>query len=147
MPRWIGVDYGTRRIGLALSDPDQKIASPAANLHAAGSPSTDARLVLEWAATYEAGGFVVGLPLNMDGSEGPQALVSKEFAQELQRQAGLPVHLWDERLSSVQADAYLAAAGVRHSRRASRRDALAAQVILQSFLDARRANPGTGVDQ
>ena len=141
MPRWIGVDYGTRRIGLAISDPAETIASPAAVLDGTGSPSGDARLVCEWAQQQDSGGFVVGLPLNMNGSEGPQAVLCKGFAQMLQEATGLPVRLWDERLSSFQAEAYLDAAGVPASRRQRRRDALAAQVILQSFLDARGTEP------
>ncbi len=95
-------------------------------------------MILDWAFENEIGGIVVGLPLNMDGSDSAQTRLTRLLAGELRRRAQLPVELWDERLSSFQADEHLAAGGVRSSRRKRRRDALAAQVILQSFLDARR---------
>jgi putative Holliday junction resolvase len=141
MGRWVGIDYGSRRIGLAVSDPDELVASPAATLAGSGDPAADARLVVSWAAEHQAAGLVVGLPLNMDGSAGTQAILSKEFARKLQCISGLPVELWDERLSSASADATMKSAGTRRSRRKTLRDALAAQVVLQSFLDARRAGP------
>jgi putative Holliday junction resolvase len=126
MTRWAGIDHGKRRLGLALSDPGETIASPATTLDGTGTASEDARAVLRWAAENEVEGFVVGLPLNMDGSPGPQAKLSEDFADQLHRLGNLPVELWDERLSSFQADQHM-------------QSALAAQVILQSFLDARRA--------
>ena len=143
MGRWLGIDYGTRRIGLALSDHSGKIASPAATITAYGTPSADARAILDWASNNEAGAIVVGLPLNMDGSEGAQAKLCKELAKHLRGRGGLPVELWDERLTSFQAEQLMAAAGVKPGRRRRLRDALAAQVILQSFLDARCKKPPT----
>ena len=144
MGRWIGIDYGTRHIGLATADPGAVIASPTTTLSASGNAPEDARRILEWAAQNDASGLVVGLPLNMDGSEGPQARLSREFARQLERLGPWPVRLWDERLSSFQADQVLDAAQVRRSRRKRLRDALAAQFILQSFLDARRAEQSPG---
>lgn len=139
MGRWIGIDYGTRRIGLAISDPGHRIASPTTTLPAAGHPGRDADRVLRWAADQEPGGFVVGLPLNMaDGSDSAQTRLTRAFADALGQRGPLPVELWDERLSSFQADQYLDAAGVRPAKRRQLRDALAAQIILQAFLDARR---------
>ena len=138
MSRWLGVDYGKRRIGLALSDPGERIASPLATLAACGTVAGDAQLILRQAQEYEAPGIVVGLPLNMDGTAGPQAELSRGIADEIRRQGGQSVELWDERLSSYQADQIMQSAGLRPSRQRSQRDALAAQVILQSFLDARR---------
>jgi putative Holliday junction resolvase len=138
MGRWIGIDYGTRRIGLALADPGGRLASPAQTLDSVGSAPGDARRVLAWAADNEAAGFVVGLPLNMDGTDSDQTRLTRRFAEALRTAGPLPVELWDERLSSFQADEWLAAGQVRPSRRKYRRDALAAQVILQSFLEARR---------
>jgi putative holliday junction resolvase len=143
--RWIGIDYGTKNIGVAIADPGGSIASPATALRASGSAPSDARLILRWALDNEPGGVVVGLPMNMDGSEGPQAKLSRALAAELEKQGTLPVCLWDERLTSFQADLIMETAGVRRSRRKGLRDALAAQVILQSFLDANRpeaAPPG-----
>lgn len=140
MPRWVGIDYGSRRVGLALSDPGARIATPADALDAVGEPVRDARRVIDWSASYEPGGFVVGLPLNMDGSAGPQAELTRRFAAALERLSALPVRLHDERLSTYQADQHLRAAEVPARRRKGRRDALAAQVILQSFLDG-QADP------
>ncbi|MEW6250702.1 MAG: Holliday junction resolvase RuvX [Planctomycetota bacterium] len=149
MGRWIGLDYGVRRIGVALADFRGIIASPATTLAATGRPADDAAAVLMWAAGHEPGGFVVGLPLNMDGTDSEQTRLTRAFAAELARQARpaptgtpTPVELWDERLSSFQADAHLTAANVRKSRRKELRDALAAQVMLQSFLDARATEGG-----
>jgi putative Holliday junction resolvase len=141
--RWIGIDYGTRRIGLAVGDYRGVLASPAATLSGSGSPARDAEAVLRWAAEQEACGFVAGLPLNMDGSDSNQTRITRRFAEELARQTPLPVELWDERLSSFQADLHLAEAEVRQSRKKGLRDALAAQVILQSFLDRPQADAAT----
>ncbi len=139
MGRWVGVDYGTRRIGVAIADPGGRIASPAVTIDATGATPADADRVLQWAGENEAAGIVVGLPLNMaDGSDSSQTRLVRAFAVELRRRGSLPVELWDERLSSFQADQFLEAAQVRRSRRKRLRDSLAAQVILQSFLDARR---------
>ena len=142
MARWIGIDYGLRRIGLALSDPGGRIASPAGRLDASGTPATDAQAVLGWAHQNEAEAIVVGLPLNMDGSCGAQALLSKELAEHLRAAGQARVELWDERLTSFQADQIMSAAGVRPAKQKRLRDALAAQLILQSFLDAQnRSHP------
>lgn len=142
MRRVLGVDLGARRIGLAISDPRGAIASPAGILASAGNPELDARSVLTRAAESGATRIVVGLPVNMDGSEGPQARAARRFAELLRASSPLPVELWDERLTSFQADEHLADAGLSRSARKRRRDAIAAQVMLQSFLDARRTTNG-----
>lgn len=139
MGRWVGIDYGTRRIGLALANPTATIASPATTIDASGIASNDARTILAWALRNEAAGLVLGLPLNMDGSDSQQTRLTRALAEQLRVHGDLPVELWDERLSSYQADLLLEAGAVRPARRKRLRDALAAQVILQSFLDARRA--------
>ena len=139
MARWLGVDYGKKRIGIAICDPGESFASPAATLDSSGTVAGDARLVLKWARQNEIDAFVVGLPLNMDGSEGPQAILTGKFAASLREQSQMTVELWDERLSSFQADEYMRKAGVKGSQQKKMRDALAAQVILHSFLDARRS--------
>jgi putative Holliday junction resolvase len=120
------------------------MAFPETTLPAAGTAPKDARQILDWARSRDAGGIVLGLPINMDGTEGPQAALSRRLAEQLLALGDLPVELWDERLSSFAADQVLDAAAVRRSRRRNLRDALAAQVILQSFLDARRATPPEG---
>jgi putative Holliday junction resolvase len=147
MGRWLGIDYGTRRIGVALGDPGETIASPATTLDGTGTPSGDARLVLRWATENDAAGIVVGLPLNMDGSLGPQAQLSLDFAAQLRRHGNLPVETWDERLSSSQADETMRVAGLTRAKRKKQRDALAAQMILQSFLDAHRAGGDDSPDE
>ncbi len=143
--RWMAIDYGSRRIGIAISDPGEAIASPAATLSGSGSASGDARQIVAWGRQNEVAAVVLGLPLNMDGTAGTQAQLTQNVAAELKKAApDWTVELWDERLSSFQADAHLAAAGARRSRRRNLRDALAAQVILQSFLDSRSAGSGPG---
>jgi putative Holliday junction resolvase len=139
MGRWLGVDYGTRRIGLACSDAREIIVSPADTLSGTGTRPGDVAAVLRWATSHEIEGIVVGLPLNMDGTDSRQTQMTRTFIEELRSCTPLPVEAWDERLSSYQADTILAAADVRRSRRQGLRDALAAQVILQSFLDARHS--------
>lgn len=141
MPRYLGVDYGTRRIGLALGDPTGLIASPAATLNGTGRPESDAQAVRTWAAANEVTGFVVGLPLNMTGTDSDQTRLTRRFATALEQATDAEVNLWDERLSSFQADELMNSAGMRRGRRRAARDAMAAQVILQSFLDARRQTP------
>ncbi len=145
--RWGGIDYGRRRIGLALADPNGRIVSPAGTLDGAGTPGCDAERTLRWARENEVAAVVVGLPLNMDGTESDQTRVTRAFAEAVAR-LGLNVELWDERLSSYQADQLLSGIDRAHGRTRPRsrkgdprRDAIAAQVILQSFLDARRATP------
>jgi putative Holliday junction resolvase len=144
MGRWLAVDYGRRRIGLALSDPAERIASPMEALQGTGTAPGDARQVLRWAAENDATAVVVGMPLNMDGSLGPQARLCEGFAEQLRALGTLPVELWDERLTSSQADQTMRAAGLSRAKRKKHRDALAAQVILQSFLDARWSNAERG---
>jgi putative Holliday junction resolvase len=139
MTRWAGIDYGERRIGLALGDPGETIASPATTLNGTGTASGNAKSALQWAADNQVEGLVIGLPFNMDGSVGPQAKLTQDFAEQLRREGNLPVEFWDERLSSFQADELMRSAGLPPAKRKKFRDALAAQVILQSFLDARRA--------
>lgn len=146
MGRWVGVDYGTRRIGIAISDYSATIASPADTISSAGDVSADARQIVRWADRNEAAGVVVGLPLNMDGSDSDQTRLTRALAEALGDQTELAIELWDERLSSYQADEWLRAANVRPAKRKQLRDTLAAQVILQSFLDAQRRESSTGRD-
>ena len=133
----VGIDYGTKRIGLAISDGGQSIAQPATTLRTAGSDSEDAARILRWAADQDAIGLVVGLPLSMDGSDSAQTTVTKAFAKQLAARGDLPVELFDERLSTFQADELMHQANVPSAKRRGLRDAFAAQVILQSFLDHR----------
>ena len=133
--RYLGIDYGTRRIGLAVSDPDGTIASPVTVIEHAGDPAAQSRRIITVAADYGADAFVVGLPLNMDGTEGPQALLTRNFAAALADMSGFTVHFVDERLTSISADEHLLDARLTRGKKKARRDAVAAQIILQSFLD------------
>jgi len=141
MARYLGVDYGQKRIGLAISDPTGRIASPIRVVPARGQPRRDARAVLQVIGEYDVEAIVVGLPLNMDDTEGPQAKQSRAFGKAIGELTGLPVHYWDERLSTFAADALIDQAGISPRKRRRRRDAVAAQLILQGFLDARN-RPG-----
>ena len=136
MARYLAVDYGAKRIGLAVSDDETRLAAPVTTVDATGDASNDVRTVCGVAEEYDVDEFVVGLPLNMDGSEGPQAKLVRRFGAELERVTRQPVHYWDERLSSVSAQEKLAPAGLTHKKRKARLDRVAAQGILQEFLDS-----------
>lgn len=140
MGRWLAIDYGVRRIGLAISDPGAKIATPLKTIAAAGAPAADAKAIRAVCEAEEVRELVVGMPINMDGSIGPQAKLTQVFITELRNSAPhLVVEAWDERLSSFQADAWMQEAQLPKSRRKEARDQLAALAILQSFLAARES--------
>jgi len=141
MPRFLGIDHGKKRIGLAVSDPDATLASPLTTVAASGRLSDQVAAVLSCAKEYDIDAFVVGLPLNMDDTEGDQAKTVRRFGAELGRVSGKPVHYWDERLSSHAAEELLRPAELTRKKRKARLDRVAAQVILQGFLDARTFSP------
>lgn len=130
----IGLDLGTKTIGVATSDPDRRLASPVETI-ARKSFTADAARVLALAAERSAVGFVLGLPINMDGSEGPRAQSTRAFARNLSRLTARPIALWDERLSTAAAERALIAADARRDRRAAVIDQHAAAFILQGALD------------
>lgn len=135
-----GIDYGIRRIGIAISDGDEKLALAGRMLNSSGNPQRDAQIVLAEAKEYAARRFVVGLPINMDGTEGPQALLTRQFANALKKASGnMPLEFWDERLSSAAADWSLDLMELTKAGRKARRDIISAQVILQGWLDAQQA--------
>jgi putative Holliday junction resolvase len=134
MPNWLAIDYGTVRLGLAVGDTDTRIASPLEVIPAQPQDRAFQRIA-QTARQYQAAGVVVGLPINMDDTLGPQATWTRSQAQALARATGLDVRLWDERLSSFQADSDLAGHLTRNKRRA-RQDAIAAATFLQEFLNA-----------
>ncbi len=124
-----------------MSDADEGIASPLSVVQARGKDlETQVREVIAAGEEYGVEAYVLGIPINMDGSEGDQVKLTRRFGTRLAEATGRPVHEWDERLSSLQADEYLAHTELTSARRKARRDALAAQVILQSFLDRRPAD-------
>ncbi len=133
----LGLDLGERRIGLALSDPLGITARPLSVLECV-SLGEDVRAVGELVARHRAQAVVVGLPLSMDGAAGAAARRARRFARALGRALAVPVHLWDERLTTAQAERDLLAAGQRRTARRQIRDAVAAALILQSYLDSHR---------
>lgn len=129
-----GLDLGTKTIGVAVSDTGRIVASPLVTLKRKNFRQ-DAAKLLEIAAGREVAGMVIGLPINMDGSEGPRCQACRAFAGNLKRITDLPVTYWDERLSSVAAERALLEAGVSRKRRAEVIDKVAASYILQGALD------------
>jgi putative holliday junction resolvase len=130
----IGLDLGTKTIGVATSDPDRRVATAVETIRRKNF-SSDAARVLALADERGAVGFVLGLPVNMDGSEGPRAQSTRAFARNLARLTGLPIALWDERLSTAAAERGLIAADVSRARRTKVIDQHAAMFILQGALD------------
>lgn len=143
--RVLGVDLGSRRIGLAVSDPSGTIASPHSVVTRCGDVAADHRRVAEVAVEVEAELLVVGLPLSLSGDEGPAARAARDEAGALATVTGLAVETADERFTTVTAQRVLVAGGVRRSARKAVIDKVAAAVMLQSWLD-RRPRP-TSVDQ
>jgi len=130
----IGLDLGTKTIGVASSDPDRRLATGVETI-ARKNFSTDAARLLVLAAERQAAAFVLGLPVNMDGTEGPRAQSTRAFARNLARLTQLPIALWDERLSTAAVERELIAANVTRARRAKVIDQHAAVFILQGALD------------
>jgi putative pre-16S rRNA nuclease len=130
----IGIDLGTKTIGVATSDPDRKLAAGVETI-VRSRFTADASRLLALAAERSASGFVLGLPVNMDGSEGPRAQSTRAFARNLARLTNLPIALWDERLSTAAVERDLIAADVSRARRNAVIDQHAAAFILQGALD------------
>lgn len=135
MKKLLGIDYGLRRIGLALGDTDTRIAVPLKVLVRDGDIRGQVDAVIEVAEEYGADEFVLGLPLNMDDSVGKQAKITQSFGKLLGEVSKSVVHECDERLSSAAADDYMQQTELTHKQKKARRDALAATVILQTFFD------------
>jgi putative Holliday junction resolvase len=133
----LGLDLGTKTIGLALSDRLLTIATPQKTLKRVKF-TDDAAALLAFAAEREVCGLVLGLPVNMDGSEGPRAQSTRAFARNLERVTPLPISYWDERLSSVAAERALLLADTSRKRRDELIDHVAAGFILQGALDRMR---------
>ena len=140
--RALGVDPGTKRIGLAVSDLSGTIASPLTVLQATRSREHDLREIARVAREEEAEIIVVGLPLNMDGSAGSSAKAATAVAKRLATLVDVPVELHDERLTTVTAERSMMEAGLDGVQRRRRVDKVAAAVMLQSWLDARRIRLG-----
>jgi putative Holliday junction resolvase len=130
----IGLDLGTKTIGVAASDPDRKLATGVETI-ARTTFTADAARLLMLTNERKAAGFVLGLPINMDGSEGPRAQSTRAFARNLARLTDLPIGLWDERLSTSAVERELIAMDASRLKRASVIDQHAAMFILQGALD------------
>ena len=137
MSRIIGVDFGDRHIGVAMSDTLGLTAQRLTLLDRRGTPQ-DIEALLKLAEEHEAEAFVIGLPLTMRGEQGPQAKKVVAFCDALRRRTTLPVHLLDERLTTVQGERSLLETDTPRRKRKTLIDQVAAQLILQHYLDAKR---------
>lgn len=129
--RILGIDHGTKRIGLAISDELEMIAEPLPFVEA-DKPAQIAAIARERGI----GKIVIGLPRNMDGSCGPSAAAAREYAEKLRRLVDAPIEMWDERLTTSQANRVLIEGNVSRAKRKERVDSMAAQLMLQSYLNA-----------
>lgn len=139
--RALALDIGEKRTGVAVSDASGRVAMPLKVVESARLLG-DARMLRELVADYEADVIVVGLPLSLDGSEGPQAVAVRRFATRLATFVPVPFDFHDERLSSSQAKRSMAEAGASERQKRGSVDMVAAALFLQSYLDARR-EPGS----
>ncbi|MGB7101829.1 MAG: Holliday junction resolvase RuvX [Xanthobacteraceae bacterium] len=130
----IGLDLGTKTIGVAASDPDRRLAAPVETI-VRKRFNLDAERLFALAAERRAAGFVLGLPINMDGTEGPRAQSTRAFARNLAKLTPLPIALWDERLSTAAVERALIEADASRSKRKAVIDQHAAAYILQGALD------------
>ena len=130
----LGLDLGSKTIGVATSDPDRRLAT-AVETVARKNFTADAARLMTLAAERSAVAFVLGLPINMDGSEGPRAQSTRAFARNFAKLTALPIGLWDERLSTAAVERDLIAADMSRARRAEVIDQHAAAFILQGALD------------
>lgn len=137
----LGIDYGSKRLGFAVCDRDQTIASPVEN-YERQTPAVDAKALHRMIEDYRIVGLIVGLPVHMSGEEGTQAREARKFGEWASEETGLPLQFWDERFSSHSADVALFQGELTNKKHKARRDMLAAQAILQSFLDAEDRNAG-----
>ena len=129
-----GLDLGTKTIGIALSNPDRTMAMPVTTIRRKKF-TPDAEALIALAVSRRVVGLILGLPLNMDGSEGPRAQATRAFARNLGRLCDYPIAFWDERLSTAAAEDELIAIGTSRAKRAQKIDEMAATYILQGALD------------
>lgn len=130
--RYLAIDYGTKRTGLAICDADETITSPLTVIH---GQKELLEKIAKLVKAEDVGAIVLGLPLNMDDSQGPQAKLTLKFAEKLRKSLQIPVYLQDERLSSFGAEEKLTSAGVKKTAKKDRLDAIAAAEILEEFLE------------
>jgi putative Holliday junction resolvase len=133
--RIAGIDYGTVRVGIALSDPGRSIASPYEN-YTRRSLDQDARRFRKLVDDEDVRLLVVGLPVHLDGRESQKSIEARQFGQWLGEATGVPVEFYDERFTSAQAESFLLDAELTNKRRKKRRDMLAAQIMLAGYLES-----------
>jgi putative holliday junction resolvase len=138
--RVAGIDYGTVRIGIAISDPGRSIASPM-ETYTRRNADLDARRFQQLAKDEEIVLFVVGLPVFLDGRESPKSIEARQFGQWLGEVTGVPVEFFDERFTSAEAENFLLDAELTKKRRKKRIDKLAAQIMLSAYLEPRDRGP------
>ena len=143
--RIMGLDYGKKRIGVAVSDPLGWIAQ-GVEVVVFSSLASALERIMELIKEYETERIVVGLPVNMNGSYGPSAEAAKEFAGRLTAVTGLPVEFWDERLTTVEAEKLLVGADINRAKRRQVIDKIAAALILQGYLDRRQQMTAVELD-
>lgn len=136
--RLIGLDLGTKTIGIALSDAGHRIGTPMETIRRTKF-TKDAERLIEICNEHDIGGIAIGLPLNMDGSEGPRVQATRAFERSLSEKIDLPMLFWDERLTTVAAERAMLEADLSRKKRAAKIDATAAGLILQGVLDRLRA--------
>ncbi len=133
--RLLGLDYGSRRIGVAVSDPLGVTAQPLKPIRREGD-RRDVEAIAALARELGVDAVVIGLPLHLDGSEGPEAARTRAFGEKVGARLGLPVRMFDERLTTVQAERHLIASGLRREKRKEVRDSLSAALLLQCAMGA-----------
>src|SRR5271168_1574847 len=139
--RLAGIDYGTVRIGIAISDARQTLASPYEN-YTRRSPQSDAEYFRRLAREEQVVQFVVGLPVHLSGRESQKSIEARAFGQWLTAETGLPVEFFDERFTSSEAEQFLGAAELTKKQRKARLDKLAAQIMLTAFLESHTRGAG-----
>lgn len=135
--RTMGLDIGRKRIGVAVSDPIGIVAQGVKSIDGQNQENA-VKEICDFAAENEVGTIVAGLPLNMNGTEGPMAREVMDFCDRLRARAGIPVIMWDERLTSLQIERDLVFMDVSRAKRKKINDMLSAQIILQSYMDSKK---------
>lgn len=135
MKRTMALDVGEKRTGAAISD-ELGITAQAIGVHERTGYKSDLEWIRGLMKTYDVGRFVVGLPLNMDGTKGERALACERFAEKLRRDTGIEVSLWDERMTTMEAERALISTGMSRMKRKKKIDATAAQLILSGWLSS-----------
>ncbi|MCA8995738.1 MAG: Holliday junction resolvase RuvX [Planctomycetaceae bacterium] len=144
--RLLGIDYGTKRVGIAISTGEQTIASPV-EIYTRRDQGADRKYYLSVVEDYRPVGLVVGLPMHVGGEEGQKAHEARTYGKWLGEITNLPVTWWDERYTSAVAEEFLLGAELTSKQRKKRIDMVAAQIMLQGYLDYHRPRPKTAADE